>query len=101
MTQSKMWRKAKVMAIEKHSTPFNAGSAMQAAKPATALTPNMRKGVVAQHEKYVKRERGENEALPITHAGKGTYRPGDGEALVVYRPGAFDHMQYKSLGIGA
>lgn len=29
MTQSKMWRKAKVMALEKHLTPFNAESAMQ------------------------------------------------------------------------
>ena len=99
MTQ-KVWRKAKALAEVAAASSFNAASAEKAKKPTTALTPNMRRGIAAPHERYEKRVRPANEALPQTHTGSGTYRLGDGEALVVYRPGAFDHKQYKSLGMG-
>ena len=47
---------------------------------------------------YVKRERPETEALPRTFQKTGHYTHGMGEVPIVYRPGAFNHMAYKSLG---
>lgn len=98
MTQ-KVWRKAKVLAAEAAATSYNQGS-YSTAKPSTALPPGMRKGVLGKYERYEKRIRPADEVLPRTHTGSGYYRPGDGETPIFYRPGAFDHQQHKSRGIG-
>lgn len=95
MSMQKVWRKAKAQ-----ETTFNPG-AYTAAKPSTALPKGMRKGVLGKYERYTPRTRPPGEVLPPTHVGTGEYHPGDGETPVFYRPGAFDHMKYKSLRIGA
>lgn len=98
MTQ-KVWRKAKALAAEAAATPYNQGS-YTTAKPSTALPPGMRKGVLGKYERYTPRVRSPDEVLPPTFAKGGTYVPGDGDVKHAYRAGAFDHLKYKSLGIG-
>ena len=49
----------------------------------------------------IKRPIRPGQAGPVTYQGKGTYHFGDGDVIQAVRPGADDHMKFKSLGLGA
>jgi len=67
--------------------------------PAAIVVPKIRKHAPKEPKKWVARVRPEDEARAATYNTfhKPSYRPGDGDTIIVRRPGS-DHSHLKSAG---